>query len=197
MNVSEAIRSRRSIGKVKQDEIPQATIEAILEAGIWAPNHRLTQPWRFFVLRGEGRNVLGEAMADIALESIEDKNSEEAVKARETALQRPLRAPVIITVAVSPSDKTGVVELEEYGAVFSAIQNMLLEIHAQGLGAVWRTGDPTYHAKMNEHFGLAPQDKVLGFIYLGVPDMDKELVGKRTDVQEKTIWVDRADQLKG
>ncbi|GIP23414.1 nitroreductase [Paenibacillus sp. J22TS3] len=195
MNVSEAIRNRRSIGKVKQDDIPVETIERILEAGTWAPNHRLTEPWKFFVHRGEGRQLIGNAMADIALEKYEDPNSEEAHKAVETAQSRPFRSPVIITVAVTPSDKKGVVEIEEYGAVFAAIQNMLLEIHSLGLGAVWRTGDPCYHTKMNEHFGLRPQDKVLGFIYLGEPDVS-DLTGKRTPFQEKTVWVDTPEKIK-
>ncbi|WP_433945168.1 nitroreductase family protein [Paenibacillus sp. SN-8-1] len=195
MNVSEAIRNRRSIGKVKQNEIPAQSIERILEAGTWAPNHRLTEPWRFFVLRGEGRGLLGNALAEIALEKFEDSNSPEALKAVESAKNQPLRAPVIITVAVAPVDKAGVIELEEYGAVFAAIQNMLLEIHSLGLGAVWRTGAPCFSPKMNEHFGLRPQDKMLGFIYLGEPDVT-DLQGKRTPFQEKTVWVDTPEKLE-
>lgn len=194
MNVSEAIRNRRSIGKVKQDDIPVETIERILEAGIWAPNHRLTEPWKFFVLRGEGRHLLGTALSEIALANAEDPNSPEAQKAVESAKNQPFRAPVVIAVAVTPVDKKGVIEIEEYGAVFAAIQNMLLEIHSLGLGAVWRTGAPCFHEKMNEHFGLRAEDKVLGFIYLGVPELT-DLQGKRTPFQEKTVWVDTPEKL--
>ena len=46
MNVKEAIRDRRSIGKVKQDSVDKSLIEEILEAGVWAPNHCHTEPWR-------------------------------------------------------------------------------------------------------------------------------------------------------
>ena len=62
MNVSEAIRTRRSLGKVKPDAVPQELIEQIVEAGTWAPNHKLTEPWKFFVMQGEGRDVLGNAL---------------------------------------------------------------------------------------------------------------------------------------
>ena len=47
MNVSEAIRTRRDLGKVKPDAVPQEWIEQIVEAGTWAPNHKLTEPWKF------------------------------------------------------------------------------------------------------------------------------------------------------
>lgn len=196
MNVSEAIRSRRSIGKVTQEEVPAASIEQILEAGTWAPNHRMTEPWRFFVLRGEGRDLLGNALAEVAVEQAGGPGSPEAEAAAESARQKPMRAPVVIAVAVTPKDHPKVIELEEYGAVFAAIQNMLLEAHALGFGAIWRTGEPTYHAKMNEHFGLGPNDKVLGFIYLGVPVEGQAPQGKRTPYQDLTVWVDRADALK-
>ncbi|MBW7457383.1 nitroreductase family protein, partial [Paenibacillus sepulcri] len=63
MDIIEAIHTRRSIGRVKEDPIAKEQIETILEAGIWAPNHRLTQPWRFFVMSGDGRNRLGDAYA--------------------------------------------------------------------------------------------------------------------------------------
>ncbi|MWV43051.1 nitroreductase [Paenibacillus sp. HJL G12] len=195
MNISEAIRTRRSIGKVTQDDIPVKQLEQILEAGTWAPNHRMTEPWRFFVLRGEGRKVLGEALADVALASAADPESPEAAAAAESARTKPMRAPVIITVAVTPKEHEKVIELEEYGAVFAAIQNMLLEAHGLGLGAIWRTGEPTYHAKMNEHFGLGNNDKVLGFIYVGVPVEGQQPVGKRKSFEELTVWIDEEGPL--
>lgn len=61
--VLEAIRARRSAGRVRAECPPKALIEQLLEAATWAPNHRLTEPWRFFVLAGEAREELGEAIA--------------------------------------------------------------------------------------------------------------------------------------
>ncbi|MFC0333608.1 nitroreductase [Paenibacillus sepulcri] len=188
MDIIEAIHTRRSIGRVKEDPIAKEQIETILEAGIWAPNHRLTQPWRFFVMSGDGRNRLGDAYARIALEAAQEPDSEENVKKAESARQKAFRSPVVIGVGVEPSDAKGVVELEEYGAVFAAIQNMLLATHALGLGAVWRTGDPCFHPLMNESFGLRPQDKMLGFIFLGVPDLQPQ--GRRESAASKTEWIE-------
>ncbi|MFC7680426.1 nitroreductase [Paenibacillus sp. GCM10028914] len=197
MNIHEAIRTRRSVGKVKQDSIPQDHIEQILEAGTWAPNHKHTEPWRFFVMRDGGRERLGNALADIALSKEGEKSAEETAEIRQSAINKAMRAPVVIGVAVVPSDDPKIIELEEYGAVFAAIQNMLLQAHALELGAVWRTGDPCFHSLMNKAFGLRDKDKMLGFIYLGVPDMDAK-PGKRQDVASKTVWLnDAADRLDG
>lgn len=88
MDVIEAIHTRRSIGKVKQDKIPVETIEQILEAGVWAPNHRHTEPWKFFVLRGKGREQLGQALADIMREGMENPDSPESQEALGKALPR-------------------------------------------------------------------------------------------------------------
>lgn len=196
MNIHEAIRTRRSVGKVKSDPVSQENIEAILEAGTWAPNHKHTEPWRFFVMRDGGRELLGNALADIAEVNAKDKSAEEIAAARESAMSKAKRSPVVIGVAVTPSDDPKVIELEEYGAVFAAIQNMLLEAHGLGLGAVWRTGEPCYHKLMNEAFGLREKDKMLGFIYLGIPDMEPK-AGKRENANTKTVWIDEpAQRLK-
>lgn len=60
MDVLEAIATRRSIGKVKEDPVPSELIHQIVEAGTWAPSHFRTEPWRFFVLTGDARKALGK-----------------------------------------------------------------------------------------------------------------------------------------
>ncbi|MFI2856116.1 nitroreductase [Paenibacillus sp. JSM ZJ436] len=191
MNIHEAIRTRRSIGKVQDTPISQDKIEQILEAGTWAPTHRHTEPWRFFVMTGGGRDLLGHVMADISEASAQDKSEEELAAAREAAIGRAYRAPLVIGVAVAPADDPKVIELEEYGAAFAAIQNMLLEIHGLGLGAVWRTGDFCYKPQVNEAFGLGERDKMLGFLYIGEPDMTPK-EGRRESAASKTTFIDQS-----
>ncbi len=189
MDIFEAIFKRRSIGKVKPDPIEKEKIEKLLEAAIWAPNHYHTEPWKFFVLTGEGRRPLGRTLAEIAKESMEDPETKENQEKIKKAEEKPFRAPVIITVAVTPSDNPKAIDIEEIGAVSAAIQNMLLAAHALGLGAVWRTGKPAYHPKMKQLFGLRERDEVLGFIYIGYPDMSQR-EGKRIPFTEKTKWIE-------
>ena len=76
-----------------------------------------------------------------------DDTPESLISKLERQKKNPLRAPVIIAVGIEPSDKNNVLVAEEYAAVNSAIQNMLLAAHSLGLGAVWRTGKITYHDK--------------------------------------------------
>lgn len=189
MDIFEAIKDRRSIGKVKQDPVSRELIERLLEAASWAPSHHKTEPWKFFVLTGEGRRPLGRTLAEIAKEKMEEPLTEENQVMLKKHEEKPFRAPLIIAVAATPSDDPKVIEIEEIGAVNSAIQNMLLAAHALGLGAIWRTGKPTYHSKMKELFGLRKQDEVLGFIYVGYPDMAQPQ-GRRIPFQEKAIWID-------
>lgn len=190
MDIIEAIRSRRSVGRVKPDPVEKEKIETMLESATWAPNHFYTEPWRFFVLTGEGRRALGRTLAEIAKEGMDDPNSEENQRKLKKTEEKPFRAPVVIAVAVQPSDDEKVIRLEEIGAVNAAVQNMLLTAHALGLGAIWRTGKPTYHPKMKEFFGLGDNDEVVGFIYVGYPDLEG-LKGRRTAFDEKTKWIDQ------
>jgi nitroreductase len=194
MDVFKAITTRRSIGVVKPDPVPTDLIKKILDAGTWAPAHHRTEPWRFFVLTGDARKKLGKTLSSIAEKSMEDTQSEESRKRLEREEQKPLRAPVIIAVAVEPTINSKVLVKEEYAAVNAAIQNMLLATHALGLGAIWRTGKVCYSPEVKQLFGLSNGSEMLGFIYIGYSNM-KEIVGKRKHFSEVTKWLDRDDDF--
>src|SRR3954447_9816699 len=76
MDVLEAIRTRRTAGKIRPDLPPREVIEELLESATWAPNHRLNEPWRFFVLAGDERKRFGELMAADACQELEDPYGE-------------------------------------------------------------------------------------------------------------------------
>jgi nitroreductase len=187
MDVLEAIRTRRSIGAVSQELPPREVIEKILEAATWAPNHRLTEPWRFTVLAGSAREAFGEVMAQskvarLVVEGLPRQADFDRAKAK------ALRAPVIIVLAVEPQVGPKVVELEEITAGAAAIQNMLLAAHALGLGAIWRTGDACYSAQVKAFLSLEETAHLLGFVYLGYPTASS-IRAKRTSSAELTRWI--------
>ena len=188
MDVFEALRTRRDIGKLKAETPPRDFIEKILEAGTWAPNHHLTQPWRFFVLTGEALNRLGEARAQALMEELDDPDSATSSARLDKERIAPLRAPVMIAVAISPSDNPIVEEVEEIEAVAMAVQNMLLAAHALGLGAMLRTGKAAYRKKVKEFFGVTGKERLFGFIHLGYPDMAPP-ERTRSSFAEKTKWL--------
>jgi nitroreductase len=189
MNIMEAIKSRRSIGKVKDIKVPRELIEKIIEAAVWAPNRYLTHPWRFFVLEGEGREKLAKALVDIAREEGLDENNEAERQKLNKEAEKPFRAPVIIVVAAEVTENNKVIRLEELGAVYAGIQNMLLAAQDLGLATYWRTGTSCYHPIMKKSFGLQEKDEVLGFIYVGYADMEKKDASRKT-FQSMTKWID-------
>jgi len=188
MDIFEAIKSRRSMGLVSDEPVSKEFIDQILEAGTWAPSHYRTEPWKFFVLTGDSRHRLGETLAQIEAQKMEDPSSESNQKKLMKIQEKPFRAPLIIAVAVEPSDNPRALIQEEHGAVYAAIQNMLLTAHALGLGGYWRTGKPAYDPAMKKLFKLSDRGEILGFLYFGHP---KRAVpeGKRKPVEEVTAWL--------
>lgn len=189
--VRRTIEGRRSIGKVLPDAVPRELVEAVLEAATWAPNHRLTEPWRFTVIAGSAREELGRLMGEqTAAKYLDDDPQREIERGR--SARKALRAPVIIAVAVEPVQAAKVVEIEEVTAGASAVQNVLLAAHALGLGAIWRTGDACYSPEVKAWLGVSERGYLLGLVYLGWPDMTSER-SKRTPAAELTTWLGWSD----
>lgn len=189
--VLSAIRERRSQGKVRPERPPREAIEQILEAATWAPNHRLTEPWRFVVLAGEARRDFGRALAEAQTRDRpagDAADPAEAARAAEKAAAKPLRAPVVIAVAVEPGVGPKIVEIEEVAAGAAAVQNMLLAAQALGLATIWRTGAPTYDPAVKAFFGLGPGAHLLGFVYVGYPDGPAP-ARERTPAAGRTRWL--------
>lgn len=185
--VLRAIRDRRSIGKVTSQVPPREAIREMLEAGIWAPNHHATEPWRFVVLEGEARAHLGAVMGELAAAREVDSERKSAVAA--SAAGKPLRAPYVIAVAVEPSADPSVPELEEVAAGSAAVQNMLLAAEALGLAAIWRSGWMAFTPEVRAHLGFSERAIVLGFVYVGYSAMERP-TRERRSIDVVTTWRD-------
>jgi nitroreductase len=181
METYEAITTRRSVPKVTDKRPDAASIARLLDAGVRAPTHHLTQPWRFIVLTGDALKELGEAWA---------KGAEREGKDPESVRAKPLRAPVIVTIIETPKHHLPKVqEIEEHHAVGAAMQNMLLAAHDMGLGAMLRTGPAAHIPEVHQHLGLNEGELVAGYIYVGYPEPDSERPQtRRKDAGEITEW---------
>ena len=187
MDTLEAITTRRSVGKIKPERPPRELIERMLEAAVQAPNHHLTEPWRFFVLAGEARSELGRVMSEALRKQLAD-DAGEAGKARlAKEIEKPLRAPVLIVVAVKRSENPRVVPIEDVEATAAAVENMLLAAQDMGLAAMWRTGEAAYDPAVKAFFGLGPEDHVVAFVYVGYADREPG-PRERIPASEKTEW---------
>ena len=185
MDTLTAIYSRHSIGALKPDPLPRELIEKLLSAGAQAPNHYKVRPWRFVVMTGAGREKLGEVMAQSTRAGKPDATEEDLRKDR----GKPLRAPVVIAVAVDKPGLTKAKEIENVCATAAAVQNMLLAAYALGLGAMWRTGPSATDPAIKQFFGWEPDQHLIGFIYIGYPQGGLTPPA-RPSFEDRTAWME-------
>jgi nitroreductase len=185
MDTLEAIHTRQSIGQVKPDPVSRDLLDQILSAAVQAPNHYKVRPWRFVVLTGAGRERLGEAMAQSTKAAKPEAPEEELQKDRE----KPLRAPVVIAVAVDKPALPKVKEIENVCAAAAAVQNMLLAAHALGLAAMWRTGPAATDPAIKHLFGWEADQQLIGFVYIGYPQHEVT-PPTRPSFEDRTMWME-------
>ena len=191
MDILEALTTRRSRGKMRQDVPSRELIERVLEAGVHAPNHHDTQPWRFFVLTREARSEFGEVLAQALKQRLGEGVADAAVLEAQMRGERakPMRSPVLIVVGVSCDHDDEMTRREDLQAASAALQNMLIAANVLDLAAIWRTGDGAYDDSVKAHFSLRPQDEIAGILYLGYPDETLPPMPERTrEYASKTEW---------
>jgi nitroreductase len=180
-----AIHSRHS-QEVKSDPLPRELVEKLLSAAVQAPNHYKVLPWRFVVLSGRGLDALGEQM----VLSFKRKFPDAPAIAFEKERQKPLRAPLIIAVAVDLPVEPKVKEIENICAAAAACQNILLAATDLGLGAKWRTGDAARDPEIKKFLGLDPQQNLIAFLYIGYPEFIQENLPERPSFEDRTFWME-------
>jgi nitroreductase len=168
--------------------VPRELVEKILQSAVHAPNHKLTEPWRFHVFIGKGRGEFARARAELARLQARAEGEEEEFAAGRISRERKkaFRAPVVIAV-ISKGGRDEVETLENYAACAAAVQNMQLTAHSLGLATIWRTGTFAYHPYMRNFFELEENDKIAAYLYLGYPDMS-ERPRRREPASSKTVW---------
>lgn len=159
----------------------------MLENANWAPTHKFTEPWRFIVYTGEGRKKLGELQASLYKKKSTTEGTFDETKYN-NLLNKPLESSHIILVYMKRDEKKSVPEMEELGSTFMAVQNMHVTASALGVGAYLSTGGVTFYKEANDAFGLAPEDKIIGFFHVGVPRHTDQR-GRRNPVEAKVQWV--------
>ena len=157
MELSAAIFGRRTIKDFKSDPVPADVLDRSLTAGVWAQNHKLTEPWRFTVLGPETHRRLAATFADAQ------------PAARAEAEGKILAKPLVVAV----SQRLGgdpVQQREDYGAVSCAIQNIQLAAWAEGLGMQWSSGKIIRLPSVYVLLGIDPQaEEIVGLLFFGYP----------------------------
>jgi len=187
--INSLIRNRRSVfpKMYTGEQVPRHVVEKMLENANWAPTHKFTEPWRFTVFYGEGVKKFAEFQADL----YRQRTGANPTFDESTYLklkEKPLMASCIIAIGMKRDPENRIPEIEEIAAVSCAVQNMYLTATAYGAGCYWSTGGPTFWDEAREFFKLAPEDKLLGFLYVGMP-VDKEFGSTRGAWEDKVTWV--------
>lgn len=180
------IRARRSIQPIQFEAgrvIPQEIIERMLENANWAPTHKRTEPWRFVVFTGAGLQRLAEFQANLYREQAGEFVDE---KKFGKLARNPLLASHVIAIGMKRHHVLP--EIEEIEAVACAVQNLHLTAVANGVGGYWGSGGVTYNEAAKPFFGLGPEDKLLGFFYLGYVEKEPGR-NLRKPIAEKVRWV--------
>lgn len=172
MSVIEAIKGRNSMPFLSDEDVPQEKLIQILDAAVCTPVHYHTDPWRFLVIRGEGRNRFGDFMAERMRQSLPDPECPENEAFLAKIRKKPLRAPIIVAVGAAKSDMPKAMQVEDVASAAVACQNILLAAEELGLGGIWRTGGLTYGEDTVDFLGFEAGTKLVGFLYLGYPKRD-------------------------
>ncbi len=163
MDALELLLGRESVARLTDPGPGQAALDIMFQAAVRAPDHGRLRPWQFVVVPQDRRAAFGEVLAQSLRRR--DPTATEELLQRER--DKALRAPTIVVVAARVQRGHKIPESEQIASAAAAAQTVLLAAHAQGYGAIWRTGAPAYDPQVAAALGLAADDPIIGFLYLG------------------------------
>lgn len=165
MDALELLLNRRSASRLAEPAPQGEVLQNIINAAMRAPDHGGLQPWRFVIVEKEGRERFGQLLEEAAI------NAQLDDKAIEKARQAPFRAPMIITVVAHCQVQHKVPRWEQVVSAGCAVMAMQMAAQAQGYNGIWRSGHWTENEHVRQAFGCREQDAIVGFLYLGTPQL--------------------------
>jgi nitroreductase len=185
MNASEAIQQRRSIKRFTARAVTREELESLLAAATLAPNHKLTQPWRFYVLGPEARYAYGLVLGGRKAKKIEDPAAATAM--RETVAAEHRALPAMLAVAMVQNENLEVRE-EDYAAVMMSIENLAIAAVERGLGTHIKTGAVMADPGARAAAGVADGERIVAIVNVGEPAEVPE-AKKREPAASRTTWL--------
>lgn len=160
--VARLLRTRRTIHLFKPEKPPHDIVLEALRLARWAPNHRLTEPWRFYLLGDETAEAIARRNAELVA-------AQRGANAGQKKLERWRAMPGWLAVTAQRSDDAQR-EREDYAATCCAVQNFQLYLWSHGIGVKWTTGDVTRDPRFAELVGFDPEaERLVGLLWYGYP----------------------------
>jgi nitroreductase len=184
MSIPEIIEQRRSVKKFTRRAVTREEVETLLDAAILAPNHRLTRPWRFYVLGAESRYAYGLALGERKARKLPDGEAARAL--RETIAREHRDLPCMIAVAVVENENPETRE-EDYAAAMMAIENLALTAVSLGLATHIKTGGVMGDEAARAAAGVADTERIVAIVNIGEP-AEPPLARTREPATRFTTW---------
>jgi nitroreductase len=154
MDVEDAIRGRRTHKAFAPEPVPRSLLDELIELARWAPNHHLTNPWRFRVVGPQALARLKEAAGPGAASKLD-------------------RAPTLVAATALRSEDP-VQDREDLCATACAVYAVLLAAHGRGLAGYWRTPGVLRARQGLKALSIPPDERFVALIHLGWPRQEKE-----------------------
>lgn len=135
----------------------------LLTAAVRVPDHGRLTPWRFIVLEAEGRQRVG-AVVEAAFRA-DHPDAEEARVAVER--DRLVRSPLVVAVVSRARPHVKIPDWEQVLSSGAVCMNLVIAANAMGFGTSWLTEWFSFDRRILDAMGLAPEERIAGFIYIG------------------------------
>ena len=159
-------RNSAPIPELRDPAPSDAEIETMLSIATRVPDHGRLAPWRFILYRGDARHEIGAKLADLA----EKREGPLAEGRRNQELTRFSRAPLVIGVISSPKENPKIPQWEMFLSGGAAAMNLVIAANALGYGTNWITNWYSGVEEGRALLGLAPHERVVGFVHIGSYD---------------------------
>ncbi|GIX07716.1 MAG: nitroreductase [Candidatus Poribacteria bacterium] len=181
--IRQAIEARRTVFEFRPEPVPEEVVMDLLEAGTWAPNHHLTEPWRFTLIGPETKKKLGERYAELQVAKVANVATVEQIEdVRQKALEKWMARPTMVAVScVQEGDEQQ--RREDFMATCCAMVLIQLAGWERGIGMQWSTHPIIYEKATYELLGIPyGRETIVGFYYMGYPATIP--TGRRRPVEE-------------
>ena len=185
--VLHAILARRDCRAFLPKPIPKKDLEDILYAAIWAPNHKLTEPWRFRVITENSKAKFMEAYAAGIRSFAEDETTREKAEAKVEKMLKEFGQTAAFLAAACKTDPDPTLSRENLIATACGLQNMLLAAEEKGIAAHWTTSAANRSDAVQSFYGFAPDEHFVGLFLLGYPEKKGRM--KRSPLEYFVRWV--------
>jgi len=188
MDAYDAIARRTSTRAFTAEPVPRPVVERLLAAAVRAPNHKLTEPWRFAVVSGASAARFAELKRAHRATRFPDPSAPEAARAIEKTWREARETPVFVVVMCAESDDA-VRQEEDFAATMMATQNLLIAATAEGLGSYVRTGGIMKDTAVRELVRAPDGHRIVAVVSLGHP-AETAPPKRRSDPADRTAWLD-------